>query len=140
MEQLSEDLRRIVARAGRVIRLAKLRAPAVIIVQTEDTLRAAVDRHARAVGSDPDGLRAMMVAAQLSAETLTQEDEAELREMDAEMAAYEAAEPKAKAKWLAEFFHPDAAAQATGAKLWLALDHSYRSDLVFEEMQNARAS
>lgn len=140
MAELPDDLLRIVARAGRVIRLAKLQAPAVILVETEDSLRKAIDRHARACGTDPDGWRTRRAADQVEAdETFTADDAAEISAMEDEMRRYTLAEPIARERWVREFFHPNAESQARGARLWLDLDTSYRSDLVYAEMEAGRA-
>ncbi len=133
------DLQRVIIRASRLQRLAKLGAPAVILVQAEQLLRQAVDRRARAMESDPDELRAELAAADAAAraEPLTQEDEAELREMEAEMAAYEAAEPIARERWLTAMLLSKSEVGAL-SDLWAHLDSSYRSDLVFAVMDERR--
>jgi hypothetical protein len=134
-----DDLNRIIVRASRLQRLAKLKAPAIILVQAEQMLREATDRHARAMESDPDALRAELAASDIASrsEALTQEDEAELGSMEAMMAAYEAAEPVARERWVAAMLAVKGEATAFD-KLWPDLDSGFRSDLIFAVMDERR--
>lgn len=134
-----DNLNRIIVRASRLQRLAKLKAPAIILVQAEQMLREATDRHTRAMESDPDALRAELTASDIAtrSEALTEEDEAELGRMEVMMAAYEAAEPIARQRWVVAMLQAKGDAAAL-EKLWPDLDSGFRSDLIFAVMDECK--